>query len=87
MFCFFPKICFVKRTLDRNEEIHTGLFKRTGEPQCFLTTKAKLPNYGLFQGAFFLISELANQSPVYTCYGVVKLFSFFFSHFETYYIL
>lgn len=43
-------------------------------PQCFLTTrKAELPNYGLLQRAFLSISKLTNQSPVFTCYGVVKL--------------
>lgn len=56
-------------------------------PQCFLIARmAELPSYGLFQRAFLSISKLTNQSVVSTCYGVVKVFSFFF-HFETYYIL
>lgn len=30
---FFSKICFLKCTLDSNEEIHTGLINRTGAPE------------------------------------------------------
>lgn len=76
---FFSKICFLTRTLDSNEEIHTGLLNRTGAPEASvfpIHKMAELPNYGLFQRAFLSISKLTNQSLVFTCYGVVKLFFF-----------
>lgn len=72
---FFLRFVFLKRTLDSNEEIHTGLINRTGAPEASvfpIHKKAELPNYGLFQRAFLSISKLTNQSLVFTCYGVVK---------------
>lgn len=32
-FCFLRFVFFFKRTLDSNEEIHTGLINRTGAPE------------------------------------------------------
>lgn len=89
IFRFFRRfVCFFKHTLDSNEEIHTGLFNRTGEPEASVFPnhkKAELPNYGLFQGAFFSISKTHQPESSFYLLGVFKLLSFF--HFETYYIL